>query len=314
MPESVQPESALTPSAYLELMAGQITALSNESLMAVNLRGIPEKRAGELKDYGGFVYANVRDPRSTEAIDLKIPTAMVPDLAWGTETVFCGIMRYKVSRGNLQPEFRADSIAFVGGTILPSKSERIERWRHAIERPKQDIGQIFLNDKPRIKVVTGVGSVAVDDIRSQLLEWEKQIDLEVVRVSMDQALKVSLAIRDSAEYHLVVLTRGGGSDVHLLDNDEVIDAITSAPTAVAVAVGHASDDLILNRVADQGFATPTAFGTWLRRNLEQKSQRQVPNMTENERMRLKLLLWKLIALALVAALALVSIAAWVNTW
>ncbi len=39
---------------------------------------------------------------------------------------------------------------------------------------------------------------------------------------------------------------------------------------MAVALGHATDDLVLGRVADASFPTPTAFGAWLRSLLEER--------------------------------------------
>jgi exonuclease VII large subunit len=37
-----------------------------------------------------------------------------------------------------------------------------------------------------------------------------------------------------------------------------------------VALGHATDDLVVARVADASFPTPTALGAWLRDTLQQK--------------------------------------------
>jgi hypothetical protein len=39
---------------------------------------------------------------------------------------------------------------------------------------------------------------------------------------------------------------------------------------VLVALGHASDELVLGRVADASFPTPTVLGAWLREVVENK--------------------------------------------
>jgi exodeoxyribonuclease VII large subunit len=70
----------------------------------------------------------------------------------------------------------------------------------------------------------------------------------------------------------VVLTRGG-QGVQDLDTDELIGAVAAAAVPVAVALGHATDDLVLNRVADVSFPTPTAFGAWLRGVVDEKRDR-----------------------------------------
>ncbi|HYT88063.1 MAG TPA: hypothetical protein VEL76_05035 [Gemmataceae bacterium] len=42
------------------------------------------------------------------------------------------------------------------------------------------------------------------------------------------------------------------------------------PLPVLVALGHATDDLVVARVADASFPTPTALGAWLRQTVEAK--------------------------------------------
>jgi exodeoxyribonuclease VII large subunit len=70
----------------------------------------------------------------------------------------------------------------------------------------------------------------------------------------------------------VVLTRGG-EGVQVLDDDELIRAVAASPVPVAVALGHATDDLVVGRVADASFPTPTAFGAWLRSVVQEKQPR-----------------------------------------
>ena len=72
----------------------------------------------------------------------------------------------------------------------------------------------------------------------------------------------------------MVLTRGGGEGLHALDDDELIAAVASSPAPVAVALGHATDDLVVARVADAGFPTPTALGAWLRSALDDRLARR----------------------------------------
>jgi exonuclease VII large subunit len=117
--------------------------------------------------------------------------------------------------------------------------------------------------------------VAVDDIRSQLREAEGEVDLEVVRVSMSRPADVAAALRRATDAHAIVITRGGGDGVHVLDDGDLIRAVAGSPVPVAVALGHASDDLVVGRVADAAFPTPTAFGVWLRSVIEEKRARHI---------------------------------------
>ena len=111
--------------------------------------------------------------------------------------------------------------------------------------------------------------MAVDDVRSQLREAESEITLEVVGVAVTRPAEVARALRGAAGASLVVLPRGG-EGVEALDDEELIGAVAASPVPVAVAVGHAPDDLVLGRAADASFPTPTAFGAWLRAALDDR--------------------------------------------
>jgi hypothetical protein len=68
-------------------------------------------------------------------------------------------------------------------------------WDQVITRAKADVQAALLVDRPRLWIVAGVGSVAVDDIRAQLREAEEEVELQVVRVSMHRPEEVAKAVR-----------------------------------------------------------------------------------------------------------------------
>jgi hypothetical protein len=112
----------------------------------------------------------------------------------------------------------------------------------------------------------------VDDLRAQLRDAEADVNLDVVRIPISRFEDVVRALRQAADAQFVVLTRGG-QGVQELDTDELIGAVAAAAVPVAVALGHATDDLVLNRVADVSFPTPTALGAWLRSVVDEKRDR-----------------------------------------
>jgi hypothetical protein len=260
----------LTPAAFLEAVAARIDRLHGADAAPVLLREIPVRTSGTAREYGGFVYAGLRDPRTSDTVDARIPVAVAGNLEWNREAVFVGLLHYRVRRGELRPEFRVDAVQGAGPLRLPSKDDLLQRWAAVIARPKRDVRAALEGPAPRLAVVTGVGSVAVDDVRAQLREAEDDLAVEVVRVSMHRPAEVARAIRNTADVHAVALTRGGGQDVHELDAEELIAAVASSPVPVLVALGHASDELVLGRVADASFLTPTALGAWLREVVENK--------------------------------------------
>ncbi len=271
-----QPDNpvALSLAALLESLAARLDRF-HDGVSGLLLRAVPLKTTGTVKVYGGFVYAQLRDPRTDDAIDARIPEGIAAGLEWNREAVFCGLLKFKAGRGGvLKPEFRVDAVELVGTARVPGKGELLERWREAAARPKRDVRAALQGDRPRVVVITGVGSVAVDDIRSQLREAEGEVVLEVVRVPVSRPADVTRAVQQAADARVVVLTRGGGEGVNALDDDDLIRAVAASPVPVAVALGHATDDLVLGRVADINFPTPTAFGGWLRSVVDEKRSRE----------------------------------------
>jgi hypothetical protein len=226
----------LSASAFLEAVAAQLDHLHGADARPVLLRGIPVRPGGVGKVYGGFIYAEIRDPRTTDAVAARVPERMAAELEWGREAVFVGLLRFTARRGQLRPEFRIDAVHEADVLRVLAKDELIERWAAAIARPKRDCQAALGGERPRLVVVSGVTSVAVGDLRSQLREAEADYSLEVVRVSMHDPKEVARAVRHAADARAVALTRGGGQSVHDLDAEEVIEAVASSPAPVLVAL------------------------------------------------------------------------------
>jgi exodeoxyribonuclease VII large subunit len=271
--DDFRPAVPLTPAACLETIAAKMDRL-HEGTAGMLLRAVPVKTGGTGKVYGGFIYAALKDPRTNDLIDCRIPEALARDLEWNREAVFAGLLRYKPGRGGVvKPEFRVDAVREAGALTLPSRDELLQRWSAAVTRPKRDVRAALQVHRPKVTIITGVHSVAVDDVRAQLRDTEAELNLDVVRVPLSRVEEVVRALRQAADAQLVVLTRGGGQGVQDLDTDELIGAVAAAAVPVAVALGHATDDLVLNRVADVSFPTPTALGAWLRGVVEEKRDR-----------------------------------------
>jgi hypothetical protein len=146
----------LTPSAFLEALATRLNRLHGGDAAPVLLRGVPVK-SGAGKDYCGFIYAQIRDPRTTESIDARIPVQLAAGLQWNQEAVFIGLIHFKSRRGELRPEFRVDDVREAGALRLPSKDELLQRSAAAVARPKRDVRAALRGERPRVVVITGVG-------------------------------------------------------------------------------------------------------------------------------------------------------------
>ena len=90
-------------------------------------------------------------------------------------------------------------------------------------------------------VITSVGSIAVDDIRGHLRCVEADVTLDIGRVTITRPAEVVRALPHAVGARVILITRGGGEGVQLVDADDLIEAVVNLPLLVALALGHATD-------------------------------------------------------------------------
>ncbi len=80
----------------------------------------------------------------------------------------------------------------------------------------------------------------------------------------------------AANVDVIVVARGGGarSDLAAWDSTELARAIARCPTAVWVALGHASDRTVADLAANQSHSTPSAAAAAVVASIESEIQRQ----------------------------------------
>lgn len=118
--------------------------------------------------------------------------------------------------------------------------------------------------KPNIHIILGSTSIVDADYKSQLNENHIfNITEERVNFSRSSNLIKALSTNDIPNIDLIVCMRGGGSGLDILNNNELAIQVANLKTPFATALGDKSDLSMTERMADRGFATPTAFGSFL---------------------------------------------------
>src|SRR5262245_59292974 len=112
----------------------------------------------------GFIQRPYSSRGTTETKEARIPTDLAASLEWNREAVFVGLVHYKSRRGELRPDFRVDSVLAGGVARLPAKAEFLQRWAQAASQPKRDPAAALQGQRPAVVLITGVGSVAADDV------------------------------------------------------------------------------------------------------------------------------------------------------
>ncbi len=120
-------------------MAARLDRL-HDGTFGVLIRAMPVKTSAKGRVYGGFVYAQFRGSRLSDALDTHVLEALAGELPWNQEAILAGLLWFKAGRGgSIKPESRVDSVHEVGAATLPPKDDLLRRWAKAVARPKRDV-------------------------------------------------------------------------------------------------------------------------------------------------------------------------------
>ena len=179
-----------------------------------------------------------------------------------------------VKRGNIQLIVERIEPVNALGAMEEAKRLLVERLRNEGELDRPRIRPPVI--PKHIAIVTGAGSAALSDMQ-QLIEnrWPglrrtvigvlvqgQRASEEIVRalaLTRRLADPVVAAQRGEPPVDLVIVGRGGGSpeDLWAFNLEPVIRSIIASPIPVVSAVGHESDLLVADLVADVRASTPS---------------------------------------------------------
>jgi exodeoxyribonuclease VII large subunit len=248
-------------------------ALTSEPLFQ---RQAIKGEVSQWKSYAsGHTYFTLRDnDGQMSAVIWKGRCAIHPSIKEGTEVVVTANVDVYVKRGNIQLIVERIEPVNALGAMEEAKRLLVERLRNEgeLDRPRARPPTI----PKHIAIVTGAGSAALADMQ-QLMEnrWPglrrtvigvlvqgQRASEEIVRalaLTRRLADPAVAAHRGEPPVDLVIVGRGGGSpeDLWAFNLEPVIRSIIASPVPVVSAVGHESDLLVSDLVADVRASTPS---------------------------------------------------------
>jgi hypothetical protein len=258
-------DACWTPASLLRAVRSRLAAADPGTRRVLRLRAIPlPSQNGRV--YRGQVYLALRDPVVPDArLQAVVPEALLSALEPGREAVLQGVLDYQAREDRVTPLLCVSEVVSLGETRVASRGDLERRYADLVQRPKRSPEAALVGERPRVALVVPAQGVALDDVTAQLEDAEPLVDLRPLRVSMADPGAVAHAVLEAGQAaDVVVLTRGGGEGVERLDDEAVLRAVAACPVPCVVAVGHADDRLVVERVADRALPTPTAAGVWLR--------------------------------------------------
>ena len=260
------------------LPVGQFVTLVKRALTSEPLfqRQAIKGEVSQWKPYAsGHTYFTLRDnDGQMSAVIWKGRCAIHPSIKEGTEVVVTANVDVYVKRGNIQLIVERIEPVNALGAMEEAKRLLVERLRNEgeLDRPRTRPPVI----PKHIAIVTGASSAALADMQ-RLIEnrWPglrrtvigvlvqgQRASEEIVRalaLTRRMADPVVAARRGEPPVDLVIVGRGGGSpeDLWAFNLEPVVRSIIASPVPIVSAVGHESDLLVSDLVADVRASTPS---------------------------------------------------------
>ena len=132
----------------------------------------------------------------------------------------------------------------------------------------------------RVGVITAATGAAIQDIVKTIYNRDKYVDIflypvkvqgEGAKEEISEAIKYFNENNDKYNLDALIVGRGGGSieDLWAFNEVEVIEAIYNSKIFIVSAVGHESDTLLSDYVADLRASTPTQAAEKLIKNFDE---------------------------------------------
>lgn len=179
----------------------------------------------------------------------------------GNKLVALGGIDVYVKTGRMQ--FKASRVQPVKsiGELEKARQELIQRWQQdgTMDRPRLVAPLI----PKKLHIITGAGSAALSDMERLISDRWPNFSYTLIPVLVQgnsapaqiiQAIEIASKSAD-----LIIVGRGGGSpeDLWSFNLESVCQAIIDCPIPVVSAVGHESDYMVSDMIADIRASTPS---------------------------------------------------------
>ena len=179
----------------------------------------------------------------------------------GSKLIAIGGIDVYVKTGRMQ--FKASRVQPVKsiGELEKARQELIQRWRDdgTMDRPRNQPPLI----PKKLHIITGAGSAALADMERLIADRWPNFSYTVVPVLVQGNEAPGQIVRaiKYAQNHadLIIVGRGGGSpeDLWAFNLESVCQAIIDCQIPIVSAVGHESDYMVSDMIADVRASTPS---------------------------------------------------------
>ncbi|SFZ89532.1 Exonuclease VII, large subunit [Flaviramulus basaltis] len=262
----------ITVSILQTLYAKSLSSTLDGSLLI--LEGFYFHKKGKL--YGKYYYDDIVSKDKQYKITAQFTTSLKEEITDGKYYQFEGFITKAQSLSNesklniffrvtkiLKHEKNVQAISKIEYDIIQARFERDFPLINDILASKLEKGL-----SPILDVIIGVQSTSEDDYMGQLTDSDYfRIRHHKCSLSSEKEILEFLKTHDFATTDLLIVLRGGGSGLEVFNNIELCKKVLELPIPFITGIGHDADKTLMEKIADRGFSTPTAVGTFLQNTI-----------------------------------------------
>jgi exodeoxyribonuclease VII large subunit len=269
----MEPESTnlvtYSPAAVLNLLNNAI-AISTANRI-IQLKGIYVQTKSGL--YGGYYDDSFRDESSDVLITVLVPPLIRNELQPNKTITVNGFISKRVnnSSGSIQIQLTVtDLVAQTQNKYGEEDIRKIQLMQAKASSGFRDVygwlKEAIINEDPfKIGVIIGKTGIIDNDIKHQLRESIGFYKLSFHRINLSSEAEITGALDqlESLGFDIIVISRGGGENMEVFNKLSLAERATKLKPLFVTAIGHKDDVMLLQKVADKSFITPSEFGQFL---------------------------------------------------
>lgn len=274
--DEVREKATFTPLAVIECYNNSFK--TDIEALPITIQGIYQPDSSN-RIYGDSYYDKLIEEGGKETLILKVKPILREKIL--SEKGKLVSVHGTLSR-KMQPDRSSLQITFTASFILSAKKSEISqdeiklanlsvsKTRSGFKGVSLLLKQtLFENKKPTVALLFSSQSVVRTEFYNALGTTANYIRFTEVETTFSNVRETVAKLKQlDKQYDVIALVRGGGTNLEVFSNPELIEAVVRMNSCTVSAVGHAEEKHYLKKVADLAVDTPTALGKFFSDTVE----------------------------------------------
>jgi exonuclease VII large subunit len=241
--------------------------------------------AQNQREYSGFYYDILKSLNGNESIKIKVPSLLRIKLDNNSVYLFKGYVEKKINFSAIELVLVIDDVLQKEeNQVSEEEIKRFELLQKKIAKGYRDLEAVVKENIYKgnvIKIVNIYGNTAIvhKDFEKGLAEAIIKFKVTEYRCNFSSKIELTAAIQKLKllDYDIIAIVRGGGdkASFEIFNDSELGNEATSLKQILVTALGHtATEETLMDKVADKKFALPFDYGNTLKVWVDQAIEEQ----------------------------------------